>query len=449
MTAEERRVNLNFRLPFAAEMTERLLQFIWQFQYFNKGELKTTTGEDLQIISPGTYNTNQGPDFNNAKIKIGDTTWAGHVELHLLSSDWNKHKHQHDKNYNNVVLHVVWEDDFPDYNIPVLNLKNRVAKVLLQRYEELMNTKGFIPCERSISSVKPIVLQSWKERLLAERLIRKSSVVKTLLEQNNHHWEETFWWLLARNFGIRLNADAFEAMARSIPIGILAKHKNQIHQLEALLMGQANLLEKKFTEDYPVMLRQEYGFYKTKYNLKQPSYNPFFLRMRPGNFPTIRLAQLAMLIHQSEHLFSRIKETDSLKDVKKWLDVTANDYWHYHYRFDVLSSFKRKNLGAAMIDNILINTVSIVLFAYGHFQNEQKYKDKAICWLEEITAESNSITKGFQQLGLEIKNAHDSQALIELNNEYCGKKKCLECAIGNALLKNQLTSSGDISYNFH
>lgn len=438
MTANSSTENLNPGLLFnkKGEMTERLLQFIWQFQYFNKGDLQTTTGEEIQIISPGTYNTNQGPDFTDAKIKIGKTLWAGHVELHLLSSDWNKHKHQHDKNYINVILHVVWEDDFPDYNMPVLNLKNRVAKILLQKYEELMNTKRFIPCENRISSVKPIVLQSWKERLLAERLTRKSAVVETFLDQNNQHWEETFWWLLARNFGIKINADAFEAMARSIPVNILAKHKNQIHQLEALLMGQANLLTDKFTDDYSILLQREYEFYKNKYKLKPGIYTPFFLRMRPGNFPTIRLAQLAMLIHNSEHLFSKIKETDSLKDVKKRLDVTANDYWHYHYRFDDTSSFKKKNLGAAMVDNILINTVCTVLFAYGHFNSEQKCKEKAVQWLEEITAESNSITKAFVQAGLQIKNAHDSQALIELKNEYCSNKKCLDCAIGNALLKS-------------
>ena len=429
--------NLNVGSLFGGtgNMSERLLQFIWQFQYFNKSELQTTTGEEIQIISQGTYNTNQGPDFNDAKIMIGKTTWAGSVELHILSSDWQKHKHQNDRNYNNVILHVVWEDDFPNYNIPVLKLENRVAKILLQRYEELMNTKGFIPCEKTISSVKPIVLQSWKERLLAERLIRKSAIVETFLNESNHHWEETFWWLLARNFGIKINADVFEAMARSLPLLILARHKNQIHQLEALLMGQSNLLDGKFKEDYPIMLQKEYEFYKGKYKLQPNTIAPFFLRMRPGNFPTIRLAQLAMLIHHSEHLFSKIKETNSLKDVKKWLDITANDYWHYHYRFDEPSLFKKKNLGQAMGDNILVNTICTMLFAYGHFHKEQKYKDRALQWLEEITAESNAVTKGFQQVGLQNTNARDSQALIELKNEYCSKKRCLDCAIGNALLK--------------
>lgn len=438
MFAGESREQVKLTSPFRGSgcMTERLLQFIWQFQYFNKGELQTTAGEPIEIIFPGTYNTNQGPDFSEAKIKIGKTTWAGNVELHLLSSDWTRHRHQHDKNYKNVILHVVWEDDFPDYNIPVLNLKNRIAKILLQRYEELMNTTGFIPCEKSISSIKPIVLQNWKERLLVERLIRKSAVVESFLDQNNHHWEETFWWLVARNFGIKVNADAFEAMARSIPLSILAKHKNQIHQLEALLMGQAALLDETFKEDYPLMLQKEYEFYKTKYKLKPCTLKPFFLRMRPGNFPTIRLAQLAMLIRYSEHLFSKIRETSSVKDVNKWMDITANDYWHYHYRFDEPSTFKRKNLGAAMVDNIIINTVCPVLFAYGHFHKEPKYKDKALRWMEELMPETNSITKGFLRAGLQNKNAHDTQALIELKNEYCSKKKCLDCAIGNALLKS-------------
>ena len=417
-------------------MTERLLQFIWQFQYFNKGELQSASGETIEIIFPGTYNTNQGPDFNDAKIRIGTTTWAGNVELHLRTSDWKRHNHQNDNNYNNVILHVVWEDDFPDYSMPVLKLNNRVAKIFLQQYEDLMNAQGFIPCEKTISSIKPIVLQSWKERLLAERLIRKSATVEAYLDQNNHHWEETFWWLLARNFGIKINADAFEAMARSISVNILAKHKNQIHQLEALLMGQSNLLNEKFKEDYPIMLQKEYRFYKNKYQLKQNNYTPFFLRMRPGNFPTIRLAQLAMLIHHSEHLFSKIRESNSVEDVMKWLDVTANDYWHYHYRFDEQSSFKKKNLGPGMVDNILINTICTVLFAYGHINMEQKFKDRALQWLEEITAESNSIIKGFEQTGLKNKNAHDSQALIELKNEYCCKKRCLDCAVGNALLKS-------------
>jgi hypothetical protein len=416
-------------------MTERLLQYIWQFQYYNKGELSTAAGEPLQIIFPGQFNTNQGPDFSDAKIKIGTTTWAGTIELHINTSDWQKHNHQQDNNYNNVILHVVWEDDTKANALPVLELKSRVPKVLLQRYEELMLSSSFIPCEKTIHTVRDITWKSWKERLLAERLLRKAAVVETYLQQNSYHWEATFWWLLARNFGMKVNADAFEAVARSLSINILAKHKNQIHQLEALLLGQAGLLNENFTEDYPVMLQKEYTFYKNKYGL-QPVNNPVFsLRMRPGNFPAVRLAQLAMLVHDSVHLFSEIKEAADVKKVKSRFDITANDYWHYHYRFDELSAFRKKKLGATMIDNIVINTIAPVLFAYGNYHKEQPYKDKALLWLEETTVEKNVITRGFEKLGLENRTAYDSQALIELKNNYCQSKRCLDCGVGNALLK--------------
>ena len=417
-------------------MTERLLQFIWQFQYLNKSELVTTGGENIYIIFPGQFNTNQGPDFSNAKIKIGDTTWAGTIELHLQTSDWDRHRHQTDKNYRNVILHVVWEDDAEEAStIPVLQLKERVSKLLLNRYEELMNSTAFIPCEKNIHSMPDIVWTAWKERLMAERLISKAKLVENYLQQNNYHWEETFWWLLARNFGMTVNADAFEAMARSLPLTILSKHKKQIHQLEALLLGQAGLLEAEFKEDYPIMLKKEYRFLKNKYTLRPVAANVFFLRMRPGNFPTIRLAQLAMLVSESVHLLSTIKESGSVNDIKNRMDLTANDYWHYHYRFDTPSAFKHKNLGGAMIDNIIINSVVPVLFAYGNYHGEGKYKLKALEWLEATEAENNLITRGFELLGIENKNAYDSQAIIELKTHYCDMKRCLECSVGNFLLK--------------
>jgi hypothetical protein len=416
-------------------MTERLLQFIWQFQYFNQTELTTNSAEILQVIFPGQYNTNQGPDFLDAKIKLGKTTWAGSVELHLRTSDWKKHRHSGDKNYNNVILHVVWENDGTGDKIPVFELKGRVSKLLLQRYKDLMEASSFIPCEKMIHSVKEITWRSWKDRLLAERLTRKAAIVETFLNQNNYHWEETFWWMLARNFGVKVNSDTFEAIAKSVPVNILAKHKSQIHQLEALLLGQAGLLEGKYNDDYPKLLQREYKFLKEKYKLKPVHVPVHFLRMRPGNFPTIRLAQLAALVQNSAHLFSRIKEATLVKEVKTWFTVTANDYWHYHYRFDKASAFRKKELGHSMTDNIIINTICPVLFAYGSYHGEEKYKDKALVWLEKTASESNSITKGFAKLGIENKNAFDSQALIELKNEYCSKKRCLDCGVGNALLK--------------
>jgi hypothetical protein len=270
---------------------------------------------------------------------------------------------------------------------------------------------------------------------MLERLQRKCSIIEIYLKESNQHWEEIFWWLLARNFGIKVNAAAFEAIARSLPISILVRHKNQIHQLEALLLGQAGLLNTNYKEKYPRMLYQEYQYYRNKYKL-HPIQEPIhFLRMRPENFPTLRLAQLAILINQSSHLFSTIMEMDSCKELRKLLDITANDYWHYHYQPDELSIFKPKKLGKQMIDNIITNTLVPIVFAYGHTQAKASYKEKSLRWLSETKAEVNNITQKFADLGVVSKTAFDSQFILELREVYCEKRRCLDCAVGNWLLK--------------
>ncbi|MEP6713244.1 MAG: DUF2851 family protein [Ferruginibacter sp.] len=417
-------------------MTERLLQHIWQFRHFNASGLQTSASQALQIIHPGTYNTNQGPDFLNAKIKIEETVWAGSIEVHINSSDWKAHGHSSDKNYNNVILHVVWNND-TDLSLPfpTIELQHSVSNILLSRYQDLMQSRQFIPCENHIRDIPPLTFTAWKERLVAERLQKKANYIQAFLQKNNQHWEETFWWLLARNFGTKINSDAFEKIAQSLPITILAKHKNQLLQIEALLLGQAGLLDENFEDDYPNMLRKEYLFLQKKYGLSKVHIPLYFLRMRPANFPTIRLAQLAVLINESQHLFSKIKEATSLNEAEKLLSVTANDYWHYHYIPDQATAFKKKVLGKEMVQNILINTVVPMLYAYGYLNANDEYKNKALQWMEKITAEKNSITKGFQALGVENKTAFDSQALIQLKNEYCNHWYCLQCAIGNKILK--------------
>jgi hypothetical protein len=434
MSTQTKKQSLAQTLPFHAR-GERLLQYIWQFQYFNKSELKTVQGENLEILFPGKINTNQGPDFSDARIKIDDTILAGSLELHLRTSEWTAHGHDEDPNYRNVVLHVVFENDVAHSNLPILELQPRISKVLLDKYAALMSSPAFIPCANSVQQVKPITWHSWKERLLAERLTRKSSVVLGFLKECNNHWEQCFWWLLARNFGMKVNNDAFEAVARSVPLNILAKHKSQIHQLEALLFGQAGLLDGTFQEEYPRLLQREYTFLRKKYALN-PIHTPIhYLRMRPGNFPTIRLAQLAALIQNSAHLFSRILDIEDPKELNTLLAVTANDYWHYHYRFDDSSSFRKKTLGANAIENIIINTVVPVLFTYGLHHKEEKLKSRAVVWLEELQPELNSLSEGFKALGLPNKSAFDSQAYIELKTHYCDQRQCLQCAIGNAILK--------------
>ncbi len=420
-------------------MNERLLQYIWQFQHFNARSLQTSTGEALQILNTGTYNTNQGPDFLNGKIKIADTTWAGHIEMHVNASDWQLHKHSEDNNYSNVMLHVVWKNDLAEVlPFPTLELQPYVSSALLNRYEELIQSAQFIPCQQHIQQVSALSFSSWKERLLVERLQQRSVNIKEMLAQTNQHWEEVFWWVLARNFGAKINSDAFERIAKSIPLNILAKHKNHVQQLEALLMGQAGMLDKIFEDDYPNMLRREYKFLQKKYGLKKAHAPLYFLRMRPANFPTLRLAQLAMLIQQSHHLFSIIKEAKLIKEVKEHFAVVANDYWHYHYVFDEITAFKQKMLGEQMIQNILVNSIVPVLYTYGLINNNEQYKTKAISWMEQLTSEKNAITKGFEQLGVINKSAFDSQALIQLKNVYCNYKLCLQCAVGNQVLKGLL-----------
>ncbi|XVJ65550.1 MAG: DUF2851 family protein [Lacibacter sp.] len=415
-------------------MNERLLQFIWQHQYFNKDHLLTTTGERVEVLFAGTHNTNQGPDFTNARIRINQIQLAGTVELHLRTSDWQLHGHTNDVHYKNVILHVVWQHDGPA-NETVLELKSRVAQSLLNRYATLMQQQEQIPCSSFISSVPDLVWLSWKERLIAERIQQKSQHIYQLLEKTNHHWEEVFWRLIARNFGMPHNSDAFEAVAQSVPVTLLAKHKNQIHQLEALLLGQAGLLEQQFTDDYAVLLQKEYQYLKKKHRLQPIHFPLHFLRMRPSNFPTLRLAQLAMLVHESSHLFSKVLEAGSIAQIKKMLNVTANDFWHTHYTLQEPSPFKVKNLGEVMVNNLLINTIIPLLFVYASEHAQPQVQQKALEWLRQLPKENNRITRLWQDTQVPHNNALDSQALLYLKKQYCDVKRCLECAGGNALLK--------------
>lgn len=418
-------------------MTERLLQFIWQFQYFNANGLYTTTGEPVQVLYPGNFNTRQGPDFLEARVRIGEILWVGSVEAHLLSSGWIKHRHQRDPHYNNVILHVVWADDGrrPFCGIPVLMLQRRTAKLLLHQYERWMNSRAAIPCAGYLKTVETIKWTAWKERLLVERIQRKHELVCQYLQQNNFHWEETCWRMLAGSFGLSVNAEAFEEMARSIPFPLLARHKDRLCQLEALLLGQAGALKGYFSDEYPIMLQQEYRFLRRKYALAGINTPLCFLRMRPMGFPTIRLAQLAMLIHRSAPFFARIKESEGIGELRQLFRVTAGDYWHCHYVMDKASACRPKNLGRQIINNIILNTAAPIVFAYGHLHREQAYMEKAIDWIWQAEAEKNAITRSFAVLGIQAHRAADSQALIELKTRYCDQRKCLDCAIGHSILK--------------
>lgn len=422
-------------------MTERLLQYIWQHQYYNHRELISTgeVPEPCTIISPGTYNTNQGPDFLAGRVKIGERLWVGNIELHVRASEWFVHGHQFDHNYNNVILHVVWENDLKDqpFHLPVIELSDRVPRVLLQQYEEWMMGTANIPCSSAIASVNELVWTKWKETLVIERLQSKTKLILEYLQESKNHWEEVFWWMLARNFGVTVNKESFESVARSLSSTIIARHRSSLHQVEAMLFGQANLLGGKATGDYHALLKKEYRFLKKKYDLK-PVFAPVhFLRMRPVNFPTIRLAQLAVLMIHTDHLFSRILTLTRLSELKKLFDITAGDFWHYHYRFGETSCYQPKNLGDQMIDTIIINTVVPMVFAYGQYHKDEILRDKAFHWLDLLEAEKNRITTRFYGFGIKSVNAFDTQSLYQLKTAYCDQKRCLECSVGNFILSGK------------
>ena len=421
-------------------MNEEFLHFVWKFRLFDMIDLKTLEGEELRIIDTGEHNTHAGADFFNSKIRIGKTTWAGNVEIHLHSNDWNKHNHQHDKAYNNVILHVVYDSgnsisNDSENSIPVLELKGKIKKRIWDTYEELIENKDWIPCEKQIKSVDNLAINGWLEKMLNERLERKTADILQSLNQNKNNWEETFYCYLAKNFGYKINALPFEMLAKSLPNAILAKHKNNLLQLESLLFGQAGMLEGTMEDDYYNQLKNEYLFLKHKHNLKPIEESLWkFLRLRPIGFSTIRIAQFAMLIHNSSHLFSKILEARSHKETERFFNFGASEYWDTHYTFGNLSEQKAKYAGKDFVNNIIINTIVPFLFVYGKKKGKSKHIENAFKLLESLPSEKNSIITKWRETGINSKTAFQSQALIELKNSFCFQKKCLNCGIGNKIL---------------
>jgi len=422
-------------------MRESFLHFLWRWRRFDHQNLCTAQGQALEILYPGEWNTDAGPDFFNARIRLGDTTWAGNVEIHLRSSEWLVHGHQNDRAYDNVVLHVVLEDDQPvthasGERIPCLELKGRIPARILETYQRLEHERAWIPCERFFTQTPEIVRLNWLDRLLVERLEQKTAAIAAMLEATENHWEEAFYRLLARNFGLKVNAEPFEALARSLPMSILARHKSNPGQLEALLFGQAGLLEQPLLEDYPLALAREYRFLRHKYQLTPLAAEQWkFLRLRPANFPSVRLAQFAALVHQSVHLFSSILEAGTLREMEHLFAVEPGDYWLTHFQLDKPSSKRSKMPGRDFIHLLIINTIVPFLFYYGKLKNADRYQKRALQLLEELPAESNTLLDSWMELGVPVRHAYQSQALIHLKTRYCDAKRCLECAVGNALLK--------------
>lgn len=421
-------------------MKESVLHFVWQYKLFPAEGLRSAGGELIKVIDTGFPNRNAGPDFFNAKIQIGDTVWAGNVEIHTASSEWCKHNHHKDKAYDSVVLHVVADVDAEVSRadgqlIPQLLLP--VPEAFLACYNELMEQKKWIACADKIASVAPVYIQSWKNALLTERLGQRTGAIKALLEDSNSHWEEAFYIILARSFGFSVNSDPFEQLARSLPLAVLAKHRDNLLQLEALLYGQAGLLPEKSIDEYTAGLIKEYKFLSLKYGLKKVvnASQWKLLRLRPSNFPYIRIAQFADLIHSSSKLFSKILETESIAEMRDFFNCKASAYWDVHYSFSGEPGRKRvKAIGRQAVDTILINTVIPFVFSYGFARDNEDLQDRALHLLEGIEAEHNHIIEGWNALGLGCKSAYDSQALLQLKKHYCDKKDCLRCRIGHKVL---------------
>lgn len=421
--------------------SEDFLHYIWKYRLFNQNKLKTVQGESLKIIHPGQHNTDGGPDFSDARIKIGNTTWAGNVEIHLKSSDWYRHNHHKDKAYNNIILHAVFDNDIEirrhdDTIIPVIELGDHINTLTISNYANLMQSRNWILCQNQISSIRQITFSSWYSRLLTERFDLKSEKISESLKQYKNNWDQTFYVHLAINFGFKLNAVPFELLAKSLSLQTIAKHANNPFQLEALFFGQAGMLEGNKRDRYFQELKNEYLFLKQKFNLSATKEHLWkFLRLNPAGFPSIRIAQFASLAKNINGLFSKIVEEKDIHKIEELFNVSCSEYWNTHYIFGKSSPQKTKKLGKSAIENILINTIVPILFLYGKFKNDEQIKERALYFLENLNAEKNSIVTKLKLLGFPAKTAADSQALLEMRNNYCANKKCLSCSIGIKLLE--------------
>jgi hypothetical protein len=427
-------------------LSEDLLQFIWKHRLFNQNNLQTFSGKKLQINKPGNHNVHAGPDFEAASLRINNIDWFGNVEVHIASSDWETHNHQNDKAYNNVVLHVVYHYDSEvqraDGTIPeTLVLKPLIKESILLNYRDIMTNMHWIPCERLIGEVDRFYINHWLSGVLVERLIQKSAYVFHLLDQYQGNWEEVCYIISARSFGFKTNSDAFEMLARSLPQGLISKNRNNKLTIEALLFGQSGLLEDlDIEEDYPMLLKKEYDYLKELYSLKKMDKHIWrFLRMRPAGFPSMRIAQFAAFCHSNDHLFSRIIEVEDLTLHDKWLsNLPVNDFWRSYYHFNNKSKKLHGNqLGQQAKHSILLNVISVVLFAYGQFIGNEKYVNRAVELLEGLSSEKNQVIRQFEELGIKCENAAQSQALIQLKTIYCDEKRCLDCEIGLQIIKSE------------
>lgn len=423
-------------------MQEDFLHYLWKHKKINTTNLETTKEELVTIINVGEHNHNTGPDFFNAQLKIGDQLWAGNLEIHIKSSDWYLHNHETDPNYDNVILHVVWEHDTEVFRkdnteIPTLELKHYVSKEALHNYQKLFSTsQKWINCENDFASIPEFTISNWLERLYFERLERKANDIASVLEQSTNNWEAVLFKMLSRNFGLKVNGDAFASIANSFDFSIIRKQQSKLVSIEALLFGQADLLQSDCQEPYFLVLNKEYQFLKQKFRLSSTNITPIqFFRLRPPNFPTIRLSQLATMYHAHQNVFSKIIEAKTLDQFYSLFSIETSVFWETHYTFSKESKALKKRLTKSFIDLLLINTIIPIKFSYAK-QLGKSIDEEIIQLLQQIASEKNSTINKFNSLKKVSHSALESQALLQLKNNYCDKNKCLQCEVGNSILNS-------------
>jgi hypothetical protein len=422
-------------------MKEDFLHYVWLYKKLDFSNLKTSQGESLQIQYVGDYLQQSGPDFFNAQICIDNQKWAGNIEIHVKASDWYVHHHERDKNYDNVILHVVWENDTTIFRkdnseIPALELKEYVSLDLVRQYENLKAKKSWIYCENQLTTIPQFVLQNWQERLFFERLERKYQPIEKFLLENKNDWEAAFFYFLAKNFGLNANGESFFKTAQSIPFSIIRKEAFEIENLEAIFFGRNNLLESDKEDSYGKDLKFRWEYIRNKYQLQSEYVEPLqFFKLRPDNFPTIRLSQLAHLYHVHQNLFSKIIYAKTTDDLYHIFSVSVCNYWQNHYQFDKESPRKIKSLSKSFVDLLIINTIVPFKFAYDKSLGATSAEDNIVL-LEHLPPEKNAVIDKFSTIGVLSRNAFETQSLLQLKNEYCANNKCLQCSIGLELLKN-------------
>ena len=413
-------------------MKEEFIYYLWENRLLSK-DLRTVDGDPLFVNSVGNRNYDSGPDFLDARIRIGGTLWVGHVEIHVNASDWFRHGHHNDDAYNNVILHVVYCNDTERLAIPTVEIKGKFDEAIYERYNGFLRSRRWIPCEKIIAEIQQFTWLSWLERVVVERLETEVKDVFSKLAANNNDWEETLYQRIMRYCGLKVNNDAFERLAKLLPLRILRKHIDNTLQVEAMFFGCAGFLEQEFTESHPVLLQREFKILKSKFNLSvMPMSYWKFLRLRPPNFPTIRLAQMASMVCSFEKLFSKLQTVNDLDSVRNLFNVEVNEYWNTHFQFEKPSSEKKKKLGTTAIDVLIINSVVPVMFSYGIYRDNQELKERSLGFLNVMEPEDNIIIRKFENLGVNVRNAQQTQALLHLYNYYCRKRKCLKCRVFNA-----------------